>query len=112
MVHATIAIQYYPSVKIANRRSTASRERGTRGYPYERFEEVYKADGRGVIDRGGWRVASCSMLFGGAGEHGFHLGLQRRGVERLDDVIVDAGFLRGDDVFGLRFRGDHDEGRI
>src|SRR5215470_9947133 len=48
----------------------------------------------------------------GRAEHRFHLGLQRRGVERLDDVVADAGLLRGDDVLGLRFRGDHDEGRL
>src|SRR5450432_1477116 len=42
------------------------------------------------------------------GEHRFHLGLERGGVERLDDVVADTGLLRGDDVFGLRFSRDHD----
>src|SRR4051812_35707321 len=37
--------------------------------------------------------------------------LQRIGVERLHDVVVDAGFLGGDHVFGLALCGDHDEGR-
>ena len=39
------------------------------------------------------------------------LGLQRRRVERLDDVVVHAGLLGGDDVLGLGFGGDHDERR-
>src|SRR5450631_3124040 len=34
-------------------------------------------------------------------KHRFHLGLQRGGVERLDDVVADPGFLRGNDVLGL-----------
>jgi hypothetical protein len=41
------------------------------------------------------------ILFGGARKHRFHLGLQRGGVERLDDVVVDPGLLRGNDVLGL-----------
>ena len=39
------------------------------------------------------------------------LGLQRRGIERLDDVVVHAGLLGGDHVLGLGFRRDHDERR-
>jgi hypothetical protein len=46
-----------------------------------------------------------------AAEHGVDLGLQRCGVERLDDVVVHAGLLGGDHVIGLRFGRDHDEGR-
>src|SRR6266852_3549054 len=34
-------------------------------------------------------------------KHRFHLGLQRGGVERLDDVVADPGLLRGNDVLGL-----------
>ena len=47
-----------------------------------------------------------------SGKHCFDLGLQSCGVERLDDVIVHTGLLRSDDVFGLRFCGDHDEGQL
>ena len=35
--------------------------------------------------------------------------LQRLRVERLDDVVVDAGLLGRDHVVGLRLGGDHDE---
>src|SRR3954470_17323592 len=44
-------------------------------------------------------------------DDGGDLLLQRIGVERLDDVVVDTGFLGGDDVFGLALGGDHDERR-
>ena len=30
-------------------------------------------------------------------EHGFDLGLQRRGVEGLDDVVIHTGLLGGDE---------------
>src|SRR6478609_4557153 len=33
----------------------------------------------------------------------FHLDLQGLGVERLDDIVVHAGLLGGDDVLGLGF---------
>src|SRR4051812_22447137 len=60
-----------------------------------------------------WRGAVArAMRSGLPGKYGFNLALQRCRVERLDDVIVDAGLLRGDDVFGLGFRRDHDEGRV
>src|SRR5213080_4353203 len=39
------------------------------------------------------------------------LGLQRRRIERLDDVVVHTGLLGCDHVLGLGFRRDHDEGR-
>src|SRR6266446_7385851 len=42
-----------------------------------------------------------NKLLGLAWKHRFHLGLQRSGVERLDDVVADPGLLRGNDVFGL-----------
>src|SRR5215472_6488077 len=38
------------------------------------------------------------------------LGAQRIGIEGLDDIVGYAGLLCGDDVFGLAFRRDHDEG--
>jgi hypothetical protein len=44
---------------------------------------------------------SHPALAGRPRKHGFHLGLQGGGVERLDDVVADPGLLRGDDVFGL-----------
>ena len=44
-------------------------------------------------------------------EHRVDLVLERLGVERLDDVVVHAGLLGGDDVLGLGFGGDHDERR-
>src|SRR5690348_417441 len=54
-------------------------------------------------------VVAPERLFG---EHRLDLGLQRLRVERLDDVVVDAGFLRRDHIFGLRLRGHHDEGGL
>src|ERR1700755_3504280 len=42
-------------------------------------------------------------------EDRFHFGLQRGGIEWLDDVIVHTGLLCGDHVLGLRFRRDHDK---
>src|SRR5450755_3708536 len=47
----------------------------------------------------GFRLKNA--LVGSPGKHRFHLGPQRGGVERLDDVVVDPGLLRGNDVFGL-----------
>src|SRR6266702_7414838 len=76
-VHATVAIYRYPTVNIGSRSSTA--------------------DAR---IRCQVRVFS-TISVGGAGEHGFHLGLQRCGVERLDDVVVHAGLLRRDHVLGF-----------
>jgi hypothetical protein len=38
---------------------------------------------------------------GRARKHRFHFGLQRGGIERLDDVVADAGLFRGNDVFSL-----------
>src|ERR1035437_3997522 len=42
-----------------------------------------------------------NMQRGRPRKHRFHLRLQRRGVERLDDVVADAGLLGGNDVFSL-----------
>ena len=44
-------------------------------------------------------------------EHRLDLGFQRLRVERLDDVIVDAGALGRDHVVGLGLGRDHDERR-
>src|SRR3978361_367903 len=41
----------------------------------------------------------------------FNLALERFRVERLDDVVGNAGGLGGDDIFRLAFGGDHDEGQ-
>ena len=61
------------------------------------------------------RPGSCGMeavdrigrgvLVGGFRKHRFHLGFQSDGIERLDDVVADAGLLRGNDVFGLWYNG-------
>src|ERR1041385_8294253 len=54
----------------------------------------------------------CADGSSSLGEHCLDLGLERLRVERLDDVVVHAGLLRRDHVLGLRFGGDHDEGRL
>ena len=41
------------------------------------------------------------MLLRRPRKHRFHLGLQRGGIERLDDVVVDAGLLGGDGLLDL-----------
>src|SRR5579863_4993203 len=44
--------------------------------------------------------------------HAGDLGAQRVGIERLDDIVGDAGLLGGDDIFSLALRRDHDEGNV
>src|SRR5690242_8475627 len=60
-----------------------------------------------------WGTEFGNALIGNASEIADDAGdllLQGRGVERFDDVVVDAGFLGGDDVLGLALGRDHDEG--
>src|SRR5260370_31032928 len=49
----------------------------------------------------GYLAALVICLLRRPRKHRFHLGLQRRGVERLDDVVADSGLLGRNDVFGL-----------
>src|SRR6202158_2675319 len=119
---ATIAVYCYPCMKMRNRRSTAVQLRracGQRGSlrPSAALFRRDRQSGSGKIEA--WisfwcprrlrclrhsEGVSCrarNMLLRRPRKHRFHLGLQRRGVERLDDVVADPGLLGGNDVFGL-----------
>src|SRR5437763_1712673 len=76
--------------------------------------ELYRELGGEVIFYGKPHRPIYERAMALAGErqgHRIDLGLQRRRVERLDDVVVHAGLLGRDHVLGLGFRRDHDEGR-
>src|SRR5258705_304291 len=60
----------------------------------------------------GLSLVACARRSADGPEHALDLLLERGGVERLDDVVVDARLLGGDDVLGLALGGDHDERHV
>src|SRR6516165_1038024 len=57
------------------------------------------------------RSPSPALLPSAMNQHLLDLVAQRLGVERLDDVVGDAGLLGGHHVLHLALGGDHDERR-
>src|ERR1035437_1517348 len=118
----------YPGVNFESRTNTERAEKPRATVSIQKsfgigFEFVAAFAGSERVRTWRWRTAllrslarapcvARNMLRGRPWKYRFHLRLQRRGVERLDDVVADASLLRGNDVFSLRLRGDHDEGRL
>src|SRR6185437_5698053 len=64
-----------------------------------------------IEDRRSAMADTVANTASGIPQHLLDLFPQRLRVERLDDVVGDAGLLGGDHVLRLAFGGNHDEGR-